>query len=119
MSALNFKARFVPMIESGEKHQTIRALRLDGRNPKKGDTLYLYTGMRTKNCRKLKEVVCKSVEQITIEECSTIIFVGVAPLTINQMIKMSKSDGFETLYDFVDFFRKTHSLPFHGLLIKW
>ena len=119
MSALNFKARFVPMIESGEKHQTIRALRLDGRNPKKGDTLYLYTGMRTKNCRKLKEVVCKSVEQITIEECSTIIFVGVAPLTINQMIKMSKSDGFETLYDFVDFFRKTHGLPFHGLLIKW
>lgn len=38
---------------SGEKRQTIRANRKDGRDPKQGQPLMLYTGMRTKSCVKL------------------------------------------------------------------
>ncbi len=53
MPSLNFQARFAPLVESGEKRQTIRAYRKDGRDPKRGDKLYLFTGMRTKACRPL------------------------------------------------------------------
>lgn len=62
MPALNFKKRFEPMIESGDKRQTIRAKRKDCRDPKEGQTLYLYTGMRSKGCRKLGEAPCLSSE---------------------------------------------------------
>ena len=59
MAALNFQKQFAPDVESGIKLQTIRAKR---KNPiKEGETLYLYTGMRTKKCRKLGEVKCYSV----------------------------------------------------------
>lgn len=43
------------------KRQTIRAIRKRG-NPKKGSLLYLYTGARTKACRKLgadARLVCR------------------------------------------------------------
>ena len=53
MPALNFRAEFADAVERGEKCQTIRAYRKDGRNPKPGDTLHLYTGMRTRACRRL------------------------------------------------------------------
>ena len=36
MPALNFQARFAPLVESGQKRQTIRAYRKDGRDPKPG-----------------------------------------------------------------------------------
>ena len=68
MPALNFKAEFAPLVESGEKRQTIRKLRKDGRDPKVGDALYLYTGMRTKKCRKLGIAPCESVQPIEIDE---------------------------------------------------
>ena len=54
MPALSFKSKFAPLIRSGKKPFTLRALRKDGRDPKGGDALYFYTGMRTKACRKIR-----------------------------------------------------------------
>ena len=51
MPALNFKKQFAEKVETGEKRQTVRAKRK--RAFVVGDKLYLYTGMRTKYCRKL------------------------------------------------------------------
>ena len=116
MPAINFKKEFSLKVESGEKCQTIRALRKDGRNPHPGQTLYLYTGMRTKYCRKLGEAVCKNVTQITIEENEDII-IGIT--TLNEVEKFIKTDGFDNIDDFYNFFRKVHGLPFYGLLIQW
>ena len=117
MPAYNFKKQFVPLIESGEKRQTIRALRKDGRKPKVGKTLYLYTGMRTKDCRKLKEVVCKSVTRIVI---------GRGYLRLNEVflhsfekLQIAFADGFKTYQEFQNFFEETHGLPFRGYLIGW
>jgi len=118
MPALNFKKQFAPMIESGEKRQTIRALRKDCRNPQTGQMLYLYTGTRTTSCRKLKEVICKDVSQLTIEKNGDII-VGIDCLDSWQEYKLACDDGFRTLGDFLDFFRNTYGLPFYGLLIMW
>jgi len=118
MPALNFKKQFASAIESGEKKQTIRALRKDGRNPKPGDTLYLYTGMRTKGCRKLGEAKCISVEQIGINE-SIDIDLGTRSLSIAEEMEIIRDDGFENSAQFYQFFRDNHGLPFFGLLIKW
>lgn len=64
MPAYSFQERFVPMILDDSKRQTIRTRR---KNPAKvGDTLYLYYGMRTKWCKKLKEVKCKDTYSIVI-----------------------------------------------------
>ncbi len=118
MPALNFRKEFADKVESGEKRQSIRALRKDGRNPRPGQTLYLYTGQRTKHCRKLGEAICKSVESVGIEEGGDIYSAGIGNDN-DYSVDFAKKDGFDTFQDFMDFFRKKHGLPFYGLLIKW
>ncbi len=121
MPAINFKKEFADKVESGKKVQTIRALRKDGKNPKPGQPLYLYTGMRTKYCRKLGEGTCKSVEPITIDSYE--IDLNCVNLSSRETWDLVEADGFGVGYlaedAFFDFFRKTHGLPFWGLLIKW
>lgn len=117
MPALNFKKQFAPLIESGEKRCTIRTLRKDGRKPKVGDILYLYIGMRTKNCRKLKEAVCISSNPIIID-IDHLEIDGIELHSFSKM-KIAFKDGFDTYDDFIAFFQKHHGLPFHGYLIKW
>ena len=80
-------------MESGEKRQTIRRKRKDGRDPKPGQILYHYTGMRTKSCRKLREDVCTKCLPILIGEISVV--VGGKLLTLNEKIALAKADGFE------------------------
>jgi hypothetical protein len=118
MPALNFKKRFASNVESGEKRYTIRARRKDGRDPRSGQTLYLYTGMRTQYCRKLGEEKCKTTEAITIEGWHNVI-VGIKPLSLVEEKELAISDGFETSGDFFKFFEKTHGFPFYGLIIRW
>lgn len=65
MGLYNFKEQFVPFILSGAKTHTIRAVR---RHPDKpGNTLYLYTGLRTKKAKLLMCVDCVKVERIEID----------------------------------------------------
>lgn len=118
MPLLGYKKRFAPMVEAGTKRQTIRAFRKDGRDPKPGETLFQYTGLRTPACRKLREDVCKSTHQITIESDLSVV-IGIKHLNVCEEQDFARADGFNSANDFFDFFQKTHSLPFHGLLIKW
>jgi len=117
MPALNFKKRFARPVESGAKRHSIRAKRKDGRNPHVGDRLYLYTGMRTKGCRKLGESVCKNVREIVID-WPRIILAG-NHLSYDAACKIVAADGFDSRAEFFDFFEKEHGLPFWGLLIEW
>ncbi len=117
MPSLNFQPRFAPLVESGEKTQTIRAYRKDGRDPKVGDTLYLYTGMRTKKCRKLGEGVVKSVRTFEIKPPGFVVdgkFLG-----LREARKIAQDDGFEDAIEMAVWFAKFHGLPFAGLLIRW
>lgn len=120
MPALNFKKQFAVLVESGKKKQTIRELRADGRNPKPGQTLFLYTGMRTKSCKKLGEAVCSQAWPIYIDKhdngCVDI-FVSGNQLSQDEIDKLSFADGFDNADDFVSFFSKR--IPFSGYLIKW
>ena len=122
MPALNFQARFAPLVENGEKRQTIRAYRKDKHDPKPGDTLYLYTGMRSKACRKIGEARCKKVYEITLCEryrdpsIGTLMAGSGLPGSIDSLARL---DGFKNPTEMFDWFEKTHGLPFEGLLIKW
>lgn len=118
MPALNFKKKFADDVERGIKRQTIRAPRKDCRNPQPGQTLHLYTGMRTTFCRKLGEATCVSVEQIYISDQLDIDLAS-RPLSFIEECEIIADDGFDTRQEFFDFFEKTHGLPFNGFLIKW
>ncbi len=64
MPSINFKPEFAEAVKNGTKRQTIRQVR---KNPiKPGDMLTMFTGQRTKDCRKLCMHKCKSVEEIEI-----------------------------------------------------
>ena len=117
MPALNFQARFAPLVVSGKKRQTIRAYRKDGRDPKPGDMLYLYTGQRTRRCSFLgsyicaeRHVICFDREELQIDnrECGS-----------SEAQCIAEADGFRDWHTFVDWFDRVHGLPFEGLLIRW
>lgn len=141
MPALNFMKQFAGAVESGEKRQTIRAFRKDGRDVKAGDKLYLYTGMRTKGCRKLGEAVCVSVSRLQLlsrhAASGNVNLLYGAPAkrsgfdrffiasskghgnSRGRFTRLAKADGFSDIDEMVSWFEKTHGLPFEGLLIKW
>ena len=117
MPAYNFKKQFAGDVERGAKNQTIRPKRK--RSTRSGDKLYLYTGMRTKQCRKLREAICISVEPIEILPAS--IRINGRILGVPEMWELAQADGFEKLGHFYDFFREHYGVP-HDIeleLIKW
>lgn len=97
------------------KKTTIRAKRK--RPIKKGDELYLYTGMRTAYCEKLADAICTSVRDIRITD--KLIIINGVELTPSQESQVAINDGFETVAEMRQFFEKTHSLPFNGDIISW
>jgi uncharacterized protein YqfB (UPF0267 family) len=115
MPALNFKKQFAALVESGKKRQSIRATRKRPFVP--GDTLYLYTGMRTKNCRLLKVAVAVDVHVVAITLHKTTID-GIN-LEHGGLRAVAAADGFSCVSDFMEFFINTHGLPFSGQLIRW
>jgi hypothetical protein len=66
MVAYSFNRRFVPAIESGIKSQTIRAPRR--RHARPGERLQLYSDMRTKACRLIRDdVVCARLDEVRFD----------------------------------------------------
>jgi hypothetical protein len=94
MPAYSFKERFVPMVKDGSKSHTIRARRKKG-FAKPGDTLYLYYGMRTKFCTKLREEICTDVKTIVIfHNASVIVFPNyLVPLEFAEVEKILLLDA--------------------------
>lgn len=117
MPALNFQKRFVRLVESGEKRQTIRAYRRDGRDPKPGDTLYLFTGMRTKRCRRLREVECVARFRIFIDHHD--LQIDNRRCGASEADDIAKMDGFENWPELVAAIEKMHGVPFDGLMFRW
>ena len=117
MVAYSFKAQFAPLVETGIKRQTIRADRK--RHARPGEALQLYTGMRTKACRKLltPDPICLSVEPVLIDEAR--IRIGDHWLSENERNQLAIADGFANWGECFRFFRDVHGFPFRGVLIKW
>ena len=114
MTAFNFTVN-IDKIEDGSKLSTIRKTR----RCKVGDVMQLYTGQRTKACRKIKDVVCIGIAKIEItEECPW--FLSLVNGDVNPSGKpLYEQEGFQNAKDFVDFFKEHYGLPFVGWLHAW
>lgn len=114
MTAFNFTVN-IDKIEDGSKRSTIRKTR----RCKVGDTMQLYTGQRTKACRKIKDVICIGIAKIKItEECPWFISLVEGDVNPNGSY-LHLQEGFKNCAEFVDFFRQTYGLPFVGWLHCW
>lgn len=128
MPAYSFKERFVPFILNGTKNQTIRKKRKH--QVKEGQTLYLFYGLRTNKCKKLKEVTCVSVFDLTINANGSVYRNGeklkdsVKDLLAfedgfrnpNNENQNDKKGCFEIMFRW---WKQTHELPFIGDIIYW
>lgn len=117
MPAYNFKEQFADDVENLIKRQTIRPKRK--RPTKIGDSLYLYTGMRTKKCRKLLETDCRDLKDIDIHFggfCLDGHTVVVGSLNAD---RFAQSDGFRNSPQMIQWFGSTYDLPFKGEVIYW
>lgn len=133
MPLLGFKSHFADAVENGvaalerrtlphsgipPKRQTIRARRRDGRDPRVGDVLHLYTGLRTRGARKLGVVACRRVERVRIDPGARV-RLGSTPLDPAAVRRLARADGFPSTETFLHFFESVHGLPFDGWLIQW
>ncbi len=130
MPAINFKAQFVPAVETGIKRQSIRPR--GKRIYRVGDTLKLYTGQRTKYCRLLGTATISEVFNIDIVFTDLLNRPLQEPL-IRLYLENPKSDhydenflkdlirrnGFESSTDFLAFFKKQYGNDFYGQVIRW
>lgn len=122
MVAYSFKARFAPAIISGTKRQTVRADRK--RHARKGEMLQLFTGMRTKHCRKIVEVKCRVVDDIRIRVSKTAIdeiWIGRYPCITGLPLDLfARRDGFRDSADMHAFWLAEHGEGlFEGVVIGW
>lgn len=116
MVAYNFQAQFADAVASGEKRQTIRALRQNG-HAKPGDRVQLYTGLRQKGARKLidPDPICSVSTYCAIREDG--ITLGNHPRI--DLDEFARRDGFSDFDAMKAWFRDNHGLPFVGRLIGW
>lgn len=99
MVALSFKGQFAEPIIAGIKRQTVRAERK--RPPRAGERLQLFTGMRTKHCRKIiPDPICTEVSLILIviaaehPELIASIEISAVPLNAREIERFAMADGF-------------------------
>lgn len=124
MPAYNFSKRFAPLVETGQKRQTIRKT---ARGAKRGDTAYLYTGQRTVTCRKLGEGVITEVMRIEIAndagtgpQCAVTLPSGeLRRLIGDDLLAFARADGFANTEEFVEWFADRYGLPFRGYVHQW
>lgn len=140
MVAYSFKKRFVAPIQVGlgiyksgdpetalraawpsAKRQTIRAIG-KRRHARPGDTLQLYTGMRTRQCQAIGVARCVSVVpiRITVREHSMPVVLDGAHIGGGRLHDFALADGFTGAEDMLDFWKSEHGLgTFDGVLIRW
>ena len=117
MPAYNFQKQFMPMILSGRKPHTIRRRRKHPTNV--GDLLSLYTGMRTKSCVKIADVICVKVTPINFYPEHQILLDG-QYMTTDEIEKLAQADGFDSVNMFFKFFEEHYTIPTFGFeIIEW
>jgi hypothetical protein len=127
MVAYSFKPRFAAPILAGTKIGTIRPDRR--RHARPGETLQLYTGMRTRQCRLIKTARCVAVDRIRLyfRPDFTAVVIGEPGNTagdrtqvIEDLDGFARGDGFADWSDLTAFWRETHGQnQFDGIWIRW
>lgn len=113
MVALNFSPLFVPQIEDGIKCQTIRV------KPRTspGEALQLYTGQRTKECRKIGDAICRDVSYVSLTEGGLVLDQRRFPMNMDEFARL---DGFENYASMWKWFATRYqTTSFTGYVIRW
>jgi hypothetical protein len=124
MPAYNFQQRFVALVESGQKRQTIRK---SAKGARRGSTAYLYTGQRTANCRKIGEGTIIEIRKIEIgrhacsEPYASIMNSDGKPVHLVHLNldALARDDGFANGEEMVEWFAAQYGIPFVGYLHHW
>jgi len=117
---LNFKKEFASRVESGEKRQTIRRNRKDGRRPQPGDTAKLYTGLRTRDARLLRAAPVAECLAVRMHLLDRVIIVDGRKLEIEEATAFARADGFECFGDLLQWFRDQYQTDdFDGFCVRW
>lgn len=122
MALIGFKNEFAEAILSGVKTSTIRRPRK--RPIWEGESLHLYTGLRTKKVRKLGVRVCISVDSIQVGSggiiCGARMNFKWLPPNDPETQEIAKSEGFASYDEMWDWFRRKYGpKPFFGDRIQW
>jgi len=122
MPLIHFQQRFAADVASGKKRQTIRKERKRPIKPDDRLILGTWEGLPYRSkVRRLCTAACKSVSEIVVG-------VGIRGigtkingrhLSVAGRESLAKRDGFECYLDMVEWFAKTHGLPFRGVIIRW
>ena len=115
MPAYNFQECFSYLVEAGAKRQTIRAKRTA--RPRPGQWAYCFTGLRTARCRRLGAWQIVAVADVRIDEAGVLI--EGAALRADDLDAFAIADGFIHWGEMLEWFRRSHGLPFRGDLIMW
>lgn len=122
MVAYSFQKRFAPLIVAGTKTQTIRAAR--PRHVRPGESIQLYTGMRSTTCLKIMpDPLCVAVEPVCLrfDQEQLIEAVEIDGAGVEDIDGFALRDGFESAEDMAAFWTKAHGhlRQFSGVLIRW
>jgi len=130
MVAYSFKAQFAEPIVTLKKRQTVRGNR--ARHARPGEPIQLYTGMRTKYCRKLldRDPICVDVRPLRLildTDIITSLWIDGAYLNAEEMEAFAVADGFGAglsdgwaLRRMGQFWRREHQWNnFSGVVIRW
>lgn len=113
MVSFNFQPDFVDHILSGRKKQTIR----QSKRCNVGDKMHLFTGLRTRNCKRIADVICVKTDYCAIRP-SGLTF-GDADQWPNAD-QFARDDGFMDFQDMLKWFQiKYGSSCFIGHVHKW
>jgi hypothetical protein len=121
MVAYSFKGRFAEPIRTRAKFQTIRADRK--RHARPGETLQLYTGMRTRSCKLIASATCVNVAPIrlTFGARHSVELFGRTTISRAELDHFAVMDGFADWHDMRLFWAVAHPAvtEFEGVLVRW
>lgn len=114
MVAINFSAQFAAEVEAGRKTQTIR----QSARAKTGQALQLYTGQRTKECRKLADAICIDCTYVGLTARG--VTLGDASRFPGDIDDFARADGFENYSAMWRWFSERYKTnSFTGHIIRW
>jgi hypothetical protein len=115
MVALNFSAQFAIDVETGKKRQSIRQ---SNRGLREGSPIQLYTGQRTKKCRKLRDAICRDVTYVGLTARG--VTLGDKSRFPSDIDEFARLDGFPNYSRMWSWFQGTYKTnSFSGYIIRW
>jgi hypothetical protein len=116
----NFKKQFAPAVERGEKTQTIRMNRKDGRRPVPGDTAKLYTGLRTSGVRLLRTQTVTECLSVRMDMGAGVVVLDGRALEVFEATQFAPADGFRSKTSMLEWFRDQYKTRhFEGFCALW